>query len=342
MGHEIDMSNGRENVAYIGSKSDVWHHLGNEMPENAPEAAWLKAAGLGHRCELSPAFVLQNGIYVPVPDQFFVTRNDTGAVLSPSVTDHYNIFQPADVLGFFYQYVSVDARWKMDVAGSLRGGATVWATAIFNGEQTVAGSKHLMRALLSTTFDTSGKTILQGTETRTVCKNTLAVSHMDKRAQVKISHNLVFDAKRAARELAGIAASFDTYKAMAEAMATVHLAQDEVEAFFRTLVDIPRDAKRDATEKKDKVSTRKWNTLDAIRSGYDATIAEGTEAGTAWAALNGVTNFADHARGVRNTSAVSEVEARFTSANFGTGADLKGTAVNLLLPLIRDRVAIAA
>jgi phage/plasmid-like protein (TIGR03299 family) len=337
----IDTSNGRENIAYLGSKDDVWHHLGHEMPADAPQDAWLKQAGLSHRCHLTRAFVLQAGVYVEVPDQFFVTRDDTGAVLSPSVTDHYNILQPRDVLEFFYQYISVDPRWKMDVAGSLRGGATVWATAIYNGEQTVAGSPHICRGLLSTTYDTTQPTILQGSETRTVCANTLAVSHMDKRAQVRIRHNLVFDAKRAARELEGLAKSFDTYKAMGDAMALVHLAQDEVGAFFRMLVDIPRDAKRDATGA-DKVSTRKWNTLDDIYLSYSDTIAEGTERDTAWALLNAVTNYADHKRGVRNTAGVSETEARFVSANFGTGADLKRDAWQLLAPLVKDRVAIAA
>jgi len=342
MGHEIDFSNDRANVAFLKSGGDPWHELGDAMPDGAPQDEWLRRAGLSHLCELEQAYTLRDGIYVPVNDQFFISRNDTHAVLSDSVTADFAIVQPRDVLNFFYDYIHVDSRFQMDVAGSLRGGAIVWATATFNGDQTVAGSKHITRALLSTGYDGHTATFLQGTETRTVCRNTLRASLADKRAQVRITHVQKFDAKKAARELAGLAQSFDTYKRMGDAMATVHVAQDDVEAFFRTLVDIPRDAKRDATEKAEKVSTRKWNTLDALNTAYDATVAEGTERGTVWTMLNAVTNYADHARGVRNTTGVSEAEARFTSANFGTGAELKATAWQLLAPLVKGRVAVAA
>jgi len=343
MAHEIDFSNGRANVAYLGSRDDVWHHLGFEMPENAPQEEWLRQAGLQFLYEKNQAYTLRDGVYVPVPDQFFIARNDTGVILSDSVTEDFALVQPRDVLAFFYDYISVDSRFQMDVAGSLRGGATVWATAKFNGTHTVGGSEHVSRALLSTGGDGHTATFLQGTETRTVCKNTLRVSLADKRAQIRIPHVTAFDPKEAARKLAALAKSFDTYKAMGDAFATVHLAQDEIEAFFRTIVDLPRDAKRDAEKgTPEHASTRKWNMLDDIHSGYEATIAEGTDRGTAWTALNAVTNYADHIRGTRNTTGVSEAEARFTSANFGTGVEVKATAWNLLAPLVKGRVAIAA
>lgn len=35
MAHDLDMTNGRANIAYLGSRKDVWHHLGQETPEGA-------------------------------------------------------------------------------------------------------------------------------------------------------------------------------------------------------------------------------------------------------------------------------------------------------------------
>jgi hypothetical protein len=33
MAHEIDMTNGRANIAFMGNRNDVWHRLGQEMKE---------------------------------------------------------------------------------------------------------------------------------------------------------------------------------------------------------------------------------------------------------------------------------------------------------------------
>jgi len=41
--------------------------------------------------------------------------------------------QPAELLDWFKQYISVDDRFQIDVAGSLKQGEIIWATATFNG-----------------------------------------------------------------------------------------------------------------------------------------------------------------------------------------------------------------
>jgi hypothetical protein len=79
------------------------------------------------------------------------------------------------------------------------------------------------------------------------------------------------------------------------------------------------------------------NQFSALRSAYSATVREGTERGTVWTALNAVTRYVDHDRSTRNGD--NQESARFDSAQFGSGAALKAQAWNLLMPLVRDKVA---
>ena len=46
MAHNLDMTNGRANIAFLGSRNDVWHRLGQEMAEGMSASDWADAAGL--------------------------------------------------------------------------------------------------------------------------------------------------------------------------------------------------------------------------------------------------------------------------------------------------------
>lgn len=345
MAHNIDMSNDRANIAFLGSRSDVWHRLGFEMKPGMSTAEWSKAAGLDWHAVKVPAIAALEGAqwdhieaakrFAPVPGRFFVARNDTAGILSPgTVSDVYQPHQPAEMLDWFERYISVDDRFKLDVAGALNGGATIWATATFNGALDIAGDKHLARILMTTTFDGSGATINQGTMTRTVCANTLAVSLMDRRAMVRTRHNTKFDAARVGKELAAIAQGFSQYKAVGDALAQNEMAKEDISAFFKGCLDIPLDAKSED------VSSRKQNQFHAVVAAYRTTATE-TKPGTAWSALNAITRYVDHDRSTRNADG-NQDEARFTSAQFGSGAAMKEKAMGLLMPRIKDRVLVAA
>ena len=173
MAHDIDTSNGRDNIAFLGSRRDVWHRLGQEMQPGQSMEVWAQQAGLAWTAHKVPAYAsLPHSIREPdergnpalmlAEGRHFIVRSDTARILSPgTVSDVYQPVQPIEVLEWFERYIAVDDRFKLDVAGSLGGGSTVWATATFNGDLTVAGDKHVARLLMSTTFDGSGATINQ-------------------------------------------------------------------------------------------------------------------------------------------------------------------------------------
>lgn len=324
-------------VAYSGQTP--WHAMGNVIAPNATQAEAAKAANLDYRVIRVPALTrLPNGNVIELPNAFFNCRSDNHRVLGTQThTDRRVEVQPAELLEFIWRYISVDDRFQISCLGNIRGGEQIWATAGFNGGVSIAGEQHQAYLLARTSFDGSTGTILQMTVIRAVCANTLAAALCDKRAMINLRHTVKFDPAQAARQLSDMAKSVETFKAIGDAMASVEMAQQDVMNFFKTLLEIPFDAK------KDDISTRKLNQYEDLWRAYRQSVREGAPDKSMWATLQAVTRYADHDRVVRKTDdSLSDVEVRTVSSQLGSGAQLKAQAMGILLPLIKDRVSVAA
>jgi phage/plasmid-like protein (TIGR03299 family) len=332
MSANIDQSNGRDNIAFLGSRNDIWHRMGNEMKPGMSFDEWVIAAGFNWEAKLVDAYADIGGVHTLVPGRKFNVRSDTDHVLGV-MSDQYRNVQPREVLDWFFRYAGVDSRFQMDVAGCLSKGEIVWATAVYNGDMTIAGDKHLARLLMSTTFDASAATKVQCSMTRTVCENTLRVSHSDKRAVISTRHSTTFQPDKVAKELAQLAKRFDQYKVIGDALAMAVMTREQTMDFFKDVLAIDRNANAD------QISTRKKNQYLALAQDYRTTVSEGAEGG--WAALQAVTRYVDHDRSTRNGDG-DETESRFVSSQFGSGDALKQKAMGLLMPLIKDRVPVYA
>lgn len=347
--HNLENRNGRYSFAFTGERDQIWHRLGQNVGANATRTEWEEAAGLDFEVVKAAAIVALEGEqfdhinpanrFLPAPNRKFIVRQDNGHVLGLA-TDAYKIVQPREVLDWFERYITVDERFHLDAAGVLHSGEVIWATARFNGEMKVAGESHKARLLMSTSYDLSRPTINQGTTTRAVCNNTLSTAWADSRAVIRTTHRSHFKGEQVAKELATVAKSFDTFKKMGDAMAATALAKDEVSEFFKELLEIPFDAK------KEDISGRKMNQFAELSKAYTTTKRErNTNADDVWSALQAVTRYADHDRSVRNVNqddADDVSVARFNASTFGSGNDFKGKAFNLLLPRIKDKVLIPA
>lgn len=328
MSHEIDETSiGRASMAYVGERP--WHGLGSKLPTGAPLDVWTKAAGLDWEALVVPSQYEFGGQLI-TSDNFHMVRSDTGASLSV-MSSRYKPVQPADVMGFFRDFILTDERLTLETAGVLKGGRVIWALAKFSDAMQVAGDDHVPYVLLTTSYNGTLATTAQGTMIRVVCNNTLTASvYGGERAMVKVPHYKDFnrDAVKAdaVGRLADIVSSYDRYKALGEALAGVKLAAFQVEGLFKRLT-IDKAAKGDT----DKVpSGRARGQLEALLSSYRDTLAEGTAGGTAWAALNGVTRYVDHNMTTRDTSGDGKNASRMASSMLGFGAGLKREAVAVL------------
>ena len=337
------MTDNVQTMAFTGSRNDIWHRRGEQMQEGESIESWATRAGLDWRAIAVPAIAALEGAdfeHIPmdgrmavVTGQRFLARSDNGHVLG-YVSDGYQIVQPLAVLSWFRDYIATDPRFTLDVAGVLGQGERVWATAKFNGDLTVAGEKHTSRVLMVTSFDGSLATRNKMCVTRVICQNTMAVGLGERTPQIVTRHSTRFDAARVGRELGRLAASTERFKLCGDAMAQVQMDAHAMTEFFRKCLEI------EESEKLSDLSTRKVNQLAALASAHDRSVSEGAERFTAWSALQAVTRYVDHERSTRGGE--SEDSARFESANFGSGEALKQKAMGLLLPLIKDKVPVAA
>jgi hypothetical protein len=149
---------------------------------------------------------------------------------------------------------------------------------------------------------------------------------------IRTRHNTRFDAVKVGKELSAIAQGFVQYKAIGDAMATVHMSADETKALFLKLLDVD-GAIEDA-------STRKRNMLDDLVTAHNVSMREGAERNSAWSALQAITRYVDHDRTTRGGN--DAAEATILSTQLGSGAAMKGKAMDLLMPLVKDRVLIGA
>ena len=86
--HDIDQTNGRANIAFLGKRDDVWHRMGQEMRPGMSIDAWAMAAGLNWRAVKVPALAALTGDqwdhidaskrFMPVDGQNFLVRSDNG------------------------------------------------------------------------------------------------------------------------------------------------------------------------------------------------------------------------------------------------------------------------
>jgi phage/plasmid-like protein (TIGR03299 family) len=327
MAHCIENRDGVFSFAFTGERTEIWHRVGNEVEQGASRERWLKAAGLTYRVEKAPAIASLNS-----PDFDHIAPENR--------CDGYQVVQPVDVWDWFEQYITVDDRFHVDAAGVLGSGERLWITARFNGSLDVAGDRHVPRLLMSTSFDASQATRNEATMTRVVCQNTLRAAHMNAKALIKTRHNTRFDGKAVHRELGQIAQSFVEFKAMGDAMAQQSMTRESVQSFFATLLGVAPDAKSAD------ISTRTKNIAQDLASSYRRTQHErNSQRDDVWTALQAVTRYVDHDRTVRN--APNETVGRFDSGTFGSGDQMKGKAMSLLLPLVdpslfRDKVLIPA
>ena len=308
MAHMIaTMADGRNAMAYVGETP--WHGLGQQLTEDAPLDVWATESGLDF--QLATADVQFNNEHSYGAKQVMY-RTDTNQPLG-IVSNKYKIVQPIEVLEFFKDMVGNIAH--LETAGVLRDGAHYWALARMDGEFNIAGDDVKQYLLLASSADGSLATQARLTSVRVVCNNTLQLASQSGAADVVVRHSTIFKPENV---LAGLAECNDTFKAFertAKTLANIRVSAMQAEKVFGKLLGVSGE----------KLSPRAARALELFQGdgiGADLESAKGT----AWGALNAVTQLVDW-----ETARTSN--ARLHNAWFGKGADLKQDAVNELFEL---------
>lgn len=327
MSHQIDESNGRDNMAYTGKTP--WHGLGQQLNPDSTLDEWKIAAGLDWHIQKRPIMFGARdaeGNMVPkvIKNRFAHVRSDTQEEIGIG-SDRFQLMQPGDTLEFYRDLVE-GSRFTIETAGSLNGGSKIWALAKCNLDLTISGNDHMKSyVLLATANDGTMSTTAGFNSVRVVCNNTLtmAVGSNEGKAAIKVPHSRQFDANQVKSELGLIDERLEAFANDADTLARAHISDEQVIKYFIGLY-----AKVDD---KDNVSNEK--TLNRVTSKLLALYRSGPGAGlesargTMWGAVNAVTNHVDFSTRARSD------ENRFNSGQFGTGALLKATAFNKALKI---------
>ncbi|HYD75320.1 DUF932 domain-containing protein [Ramlibacter sp.] len=329
MAHELDFSNGRANMAYIGKAP--WHTLGSELPAGADLLTWRKAAGLEWSVKAQPVLYRPRrgaGNLRLVSDHKLLLRSDTRAPLS-IVSRRYKVVQPGEVLGFFEELVKGNG-FTLETAGSLRGGRRIWALArVGEGANVVDGDKVRPYLLLATSYDRSVATTAQFTAVRVVCNNTLTAAVGDHGSsgrtyepRVSIPHASKFDAQAVREQLSIATSSWEEFLIKTRRLAAAKIDADRLDAFLLELYRVDGgDAPAIAVAR----NTKAYRRITALFNGQ--AMGSAMAGKTLWGAVNAVTQFVDFERG-------STRETGLDAAWFGEGALLKDRAFAMAQALL--------
>lgn len=316
MAHEIDQSNGRANMAYVGATP--WHELGQQINPDASIEEWRKVAGLEWSILRAPVmFTTPAGqIAAAGIGRDVLYRSDTHAALSV-VSDSYKEVQPEAILGFFDD-ITKGAGFKMHTAGSLRGGQKIWALADIGKEANIVGRDKVHGyLLLATACDGRMATTARFTSVRVVCLNTLTMalgSNVKDGEQVKVCHFDTFDPVKVKQQL-GIAV--DTWSAFIEAAKLIAKIKLDDRKATQILQRVYAGSDEDRALQPDEFLEKSKTSQKVMELFQGKAIGSDLAPGTAWQLVNSVTELYDHHSGARSA------DTRLDSAWFGRSAKMK-------------------
>lgn len=345
MAHLIDQSNERDNIAYVGDAP--WHGLGTKLEPGANLEFWIVAAGLGHKVLQAPLYMERPvtgeevGDFITIPQMVANYRADTGAFLGAVDKRAWKMVQPRQVIDFYQQFAA-DGGLKLEVAGSLKGGARVWALAKLDNPICVGRPDARGRAdnsfpyfLLTTGFDGKIGTIGTFTAVRVVCWNTISLVYCEVAQQEEkqgriitgfnIPHCAHFEPEAAKAQVDDLIRAARAYEEEANQMAETGVNAEQALAYFTTLVGKKNAEGTDLTgQSRAKID----ELLDLYENGPGASFKSAR--GTVWGLLQAITRHADFSARERVAG------GRLNSAWFGEGKNLKTRALNAAKSLVED------
>ena len=317
MAHMIaTTSTGKDAMAYVGDTP--WHGLGQQLTNDAPIETWAEEAGLDFMINSAdvqfqtPATAWSKSLVLPYEGKKVLYRADSNIPLG-LVSDRYKVVQPMEVLEFFRDMVGNIAH--LETAGVLRNGAHYWALAKMDGEFSMAGDKVNQYLLLASSCDGSLATQARLTSVRVVCNNTLQIAAKEKGNVVQVRHNSIFYPDAVKSQLGEFDEAFKTFEHTAKYLASIKLSSLQAQAVFTKVLG-------GDDKKPSRAATRALALFDGAGIGAELESAKGT----AWGALNAVTQLMDW-------ETARTPDARMANAWFGGGVNVKAKVAEELLAL---------
>lgn len=307
MAHELEINETTGEATFASLREPAWHGLGTVFTEEVTTAKMLEMAHLDKWNVRLEDVAVPEGFasdktysFVTRTNPFDATQNDILGV----VGERYKVLQNEDLFAFGDNILDGGGRWE--TAGSIKGGRQVFGSLALERETILdpngVSDKVKTYLLINTSHDGSVAIQASITPVRVVCANTLnlALSAINgkkaSKQSFKIRHTQTAEGKIAvAREALGLANRYmDEFDAMAKAMIEKEITAKQFEEIIALAYPAPEKDAKGSFKKHD-------GKIDLIYSIYNGK-QNGMIAGTAWGALNGLTERLDWYRNARGGS----------------------------------------
>lgn len=280
-----------ETMMYVREKP--WHGLGT-MVEQAPSSAdALRLAGLDWT-------VIQKQLQVcggAKIENYRANIRETDSKVLGVVTDRYRIVQNVDAFAFTDSLIGGDVHYE--TAGSLNGGKKIWLLAKLPDTELV-GDKTEPYLCFSNTHDGSGAVRVCMTPIRVVCNNTLNIAMNGAKRSWSVRHTgdikMKLHEAQICLELAG--QYMEKLAEQADRMANTSVTDDQIRKILDEMFPIAED--RTDREKRNIKKAR-----DEYMVCYFAPDIMKFH-GTAWGALNAMSDMVSHNAPRRQTASYRE------------------------------------
>jgi phage/plasmid-like protein (TIGR03299 family) len=303
MAHALEIQNGE--VAFALRGAPAWHGLANHTfteDEDVSTADMLTASKLAN-WDVSLEDVQYPADYRSNTDLFMVTRTnpfDAGKDVLAVVGSKYRVFQNEDLFTLGDNILDGGASWES--AGSIKNGKVVFGSLVVPREfildpQGIADTTKTY-LLVSSSHDGSASVTASITPVRVVCQNTLNMALRSTKQSFKMRHTLKTGERVAeARRVLGLTFQhMDTFESLAKDLFESKLDAKGWDSIVESLYPTP-----DASSAKSAITkhTAKRDILDEL---YFRAPTQAGIKGTAWGALNALTERVDYFRTARTTN----------------------------------------
>lgn len=283
------MSANVETMMYVREKP--WHGLGTRVEKAPTSVDALRLAGLDWTVDRRDVHLPDGAV---IPNYKANVRSSDGSVLGV-VSDQYKIVQNMDAFAFTDALIGGEVPVRYDTAGSLRGGRKIWLLAKLPDTE-IVGDKTEPYLCFSNTHDGSGAIRVCMTPVRVVCNNTLNIALNGAKRSWSVRHTGDIQAKlHEARMCLDMANKYmDRLGEYADQMANKSVTDEQIAKILDEMFPVTEES-----------SDREKKNAEKARTEYMICYFAPDIAkfkGTAWGALNAMSDMVGHNAPRRQTA----------------------------------------
>lgn len=312
MAHNIETHDG---VSFAAFRTEpAWHGLGTVFTERLSTSEMLDVAHLSKWDVRLEAIEIPQG-YRAVSDNYRVVRTNPVTAqneILAYVGDKYRTYQNEQLFDFGDNLLDGGAEWES--AGSIKDGRVVFGSLKINRQLVLdpSGANDATDSyiLVTSSHDGSGSITALVTPVRVVCQNTLGIALKSAKQKFSARHTAGTNSRvEDARQVLSLSSAyFDKFEDVARELFESKITNAQFDKMFETVYPKP-----DADARPQSVNA--WNKkFELTRGLYISSPTNATIYGTAWGALNALTERLDYYRADTLTEGM-----RAAASGFETG-----------------------